>query len=180
MTNTIKWQRLTDEAVIPKKAHPTDAGMDMHVIVKRDGEFTPKTNKSLAFGTEVNFDTVWDPDLGTSSDAVTVFPHQTVILHTGLKCAVPEGFYLEVNPRSSAGFKRDLMLANTTGVIDSHYRGELMVAIHNNGAVPRQICDGERLVQCMLKKVEDVENVEVDELDVTDRGEGGFGSTGTN
>ena len=179
MTNTIKWKRLT-QVNIPAKAHPTDAGMDMKVIVTSEGEFVPKVLDSGAFPTEPTYKTLWDPDLGTPSTAVCIYPHQTIIFHTGLKCAVPEGYYLEVNPRSSLGFKRDIMLANTTGVIDCHYRGELMVALHNNGAVPRYISDQERVVQCMLKKVEDVENIEVDELDDTDRGEGGFGSTGSN
>ena len=174
MANIIKWKRLTAEAVIPTKAHPTDAGMDMRVLVDTE-EFKPTTKNALPVITH----DVYDPDLGTSSKAVHILPHQTIIFHTGLKCAIPEGFYLEVNPRSSLGFKQDLMLANTTGIVDCHYRGELMVALHNNSNEDRVIAGGDRVVQCMLKKVEEVENIEVDELDETDRGEGGFGSTGT-
>lgn len=162
-------------AVIPTKAHPTDAGMDMRVIVESEGDFKPTTKGDLP----VIVHDVWDPDLGTKSAAVVLLPHQTIIFHTGLKCATPEGYYLEVNPRSSLGFKQDIMLANTTGIVDCHYRGELMIALHNNSNDPRIIVNGDRVVQCMLKKVEEVENVEVDELDETDRGEGGFGSSGT-
>ena len=174
MTLQIKWKRLTDKAVIPTKAHPTDAGMDMRVIVASDGDWETKGNGGLP----VHYLTLWDGDLGTSYQAVMLLPHQTLKFHTGLSCAVPEGYYLEVNPRSSLGFKQDIMLANTTGIIDCHYRGEIMIALHNNSNEPKPISDGDRVVQCMLKKVEDVENVELDELDDTDRGEGGIGSSG--
>lgn len=175
MALQIKWLKLDKEAVIPEKAHPTDAGMDMRVLVSNQDSKKVTTKGNLP----IQMTTVWDADTGVPSDAVNLLPHQTLIFHTGLACAVPEGYYLEVNPRSSLGFKQDIMLANTTGVIDCHYRGELMVALHNNSNEYRTICDGDRVVQCMLKKVEDVENVEVEELDETDRGTGGFGSSGS-
>lgn len=175
MANVIKWKRLSEEVVIPTKAHPTDAGMDMRVIVHKEGDFAPKSVQDQP----VISRTVWDPDLGTSNEAVLIMPNQSIKFHTGLKCAIPEGYYLEVHPRSSLGFKKEIMIANTVGIIDAHYRGELIVALHNNSIVPQVIENGERVVQCMLKKVEDVENIEVDELDETDRGEGGFGSSGT-
>lgn len=174
----IKWKKLTEEAVVPEKAHPTDAGMDMRVLVKEKGDFKPETRSIDQWGTYTAFTDAWDPDLGTSTKAVLIPPGRTTIFHTGLKCAVPEGYYLEINPRSSLGFKKDVMLANTVGIIDSHYRGEIKVALHNNSPINVLIENGERVVQCMLKKVEDVESVVVNELDETDRGEGGFGSTG--
>lgn len=176
MALQIKWLKLVEGAETPKKAHPTDAGMDMRVIITP--ELAPQTTRPTD-GPAVIRD-YHDPDLGTVTKGCLIYNNQTVIFHTGLKCAVPEGYYLEINPRSSLGFKKDLVLANTTGIIDSHYRGELMVAIHNNSGIVQEIMDGERVVQCMLKKVEDVENVEVNELDDTDRGEGGLGSSGTN
>lgn len=180
MTLQIKWKKLTQAASIPTKAHATDAGMDMRVLVPSPSdesmkEFCPRENKNK----HVFVETLYDPDLGTSTKGCYILPHTTVIFHTGLTCAVPEGYYLEVNPRSSLGFKNDIMLANTTGIIDCHYRGELLVALYNNSNELRIIEDNERVVQCMLKKVEDVENIEVEELDETDRGTGGFGSSGT-
>lgn len=174
----IKWEKLTGEAVVPEKAHPTDAGMDMRVLVKEDGDFKPVTRSLDQWGTHTEITNAWDSDLGTAVKAVLIPPGYTTIFCTGLKCAVPEGYYLEINPRSSLGFKKDVMLANTTGIIDAHYRGEIKVALHNNSPVNVYIEDGERVVQCMLKKVEEVTSVVVDKLDETDRGEGGFGSTG--
>lgn len=174
MTHQIKWKRTAQEAVIPTKAHPSDAGMDMRVLVRKDGPHMTKTKGPLP----LSFSKLYDADLGTLTDGINVLPNQTVIFHTGLKCAVPEGYYLEINPRSSLGFNKDIMLANTVGVIDANYRGPIMVALHNNSTHPQTIEDGDRVVQCMLKKVLDVENVEVDELDDTDRGVGGIGSTG--
>ena len=174
MKNVIKWLKLDNRVHIPSKAHATDAGMDMRVLVDED-KFRPESKTS---GVPVTLTTLHDIDLGTTALGCTILPNQTIVFHTGLKCETPEGFYLEVNPRSSLGFKKDIMLANTTGIVDCHYRGELMVALHNNGIHPQVIEDGERVVQCMLKKVEEVESIEVTKLSETDRGEGGFGSSG--
>lgn len=175
MKAQIKWKKLTD-VEIPKTAHATDAGMDMRVLVRQGSDFKPESKTE---GLPVVIGTFYDPYLGTPVTGCSILPNQTVVFHTGLKCAIPEGYYLEIHPRSSLGFKKDIMLANTVGIIDCHYRGELMVALHNNSNVAQVIEDNERVVQCMLKQVIAVENVEVQELDETDRGEGGFGSSGT-
>lgn len=175
----ILWNKMTAEAAIPKKAYPSDAGMDLKVLVEDEGkEFAPIIRKKPPLSPSCIVE-LFDPDLGEKTLAAAILPHSTVVFHTGLRCAIPEGFYLEVHPRSLLGFKQDIMLANTTGIVDCHYRGELMVALHNNSDEIKYIAHGDRVAQCILRKVEDVENIEVDKLDETDRGAGGFGSSGS-
>ena len=111
-------------------------------------------------------------------DPITINPGETVFIHTGLSMAIPEG-YVGLNfARSGLASKRGLAPANKVGVIDSDYRGELMVALHNHGDIPQTVEPGERVAQMVIAPVLTPEIVEVDELSDTKRGEGGFGSTG--
>ena len=111
-------------------------------------------------------------------DPITIDPGETVFIHTGLSMAIPEG-YVGLNfARSGLASKRGLAPANKVGVIDSDYRGELMVALHNHGSVPQTVEPGDRVAQFLIMPVIQASFLEVDELDETDRGTGGFGSTG--
>ena len=111
-------------------------------------------------------------------DPITILPGETVMIHTGLSMAIPEG-YVGLNfARSGLAAKRGLAPANKVGVIDSDYRGELMVALHNHGDVPQTVEPGDRVAQFLIMPVIQANFCEVDELDETDRGAGGFGSTG--
>ena len=111
-------------------------------------------------------------------DPITIDPGETVFIHTGLSMAIPEG-YVGLNfARSGLASKRGLAPANKVGVIDSDYRGELMVALHNHGSVPQTVEPGDRVAQFLIMPVIQASFLEVDELDETDRGAGGFGSTG--
>ncbi len=111
-------------------------------------------------------------------DSITIDPGETVFIHTGLSMAIPEG-YVGLNfARSGLASKRGLAPANKVGVIDSDYRGELMVALHNHGDVPQIVEPGDRIAQFLIMPVIQANFCEVDELDETDRGAGGFGSTG--
>lgn len=101
-----------------------------------------------------------------------------VVFGTGLSFELPEGFALMVYSRSGHAFKNNLRLANSVGVLDSDYRGELKVKLAADGE-PYQIKPGERIAQVMLLPLPMVELVMVDELSSTTRGEGGFGSTGS-
>jgi len=87
---------------------------------------------------------------------------------------------VKVYPRSGLGFKYDIRLSNSTGVVDNQYRGTVKVALINMGSEPFIINPGDRVVQMVVEKRLDVEVVKVDALDETERGEGGFGSTGKN
>lgn len=109
---------------------------------------------------------------------VTIMPHQTMLIGTGLRMVPPEGFYVGVYARSGLSSKEGLRPANCVGVIDEDYRGEYLVAVHNDSEVTRSIRHGDRIAQILLQKRYDMDFEEVDELDTTGRGEGGFGSTG--
>lgn len=109
---------------------------------------------------------------------VAIMPHQTMLIGTGLRMAPPEGFYVGVYARSGLSSKEGLRPANCVGVIDEDYRGEYLVAVHNDSEVTRSIRHGDRIAQILLQKRYDMDFEEVDELDTTGRGVGGFGSTG--
>lgn len=113
-----------------------------------------------------------------SAGAVTVAPGETVFIHTGLAVSIPEGYVGLVFARSGLASKRGLAPANKVGVIDSDYRGEWMVALHNQGKVPQTVEPGERIAQLLVVPVITPDFELVDELDDTTRGAGGFGSTG--
>ena len=97
---------------------------------------------------------------------------------TGLSIALPENTVGLIYPRSSLGTKHDLILANTVGVIDSGYRGEIMVVIRNQGDHVHTIHTGDRIAQMIVTPYLAPDVVEVDELPASDRGTNGFGSTG--
>lgn len=110
--------------------------------------------------------------------AITIDPGESVLIHTGLSFAIPEGLVGLVFARSGMASKRGLAPANKVGVIDSDYRGELMVCLHNHGKVPQTVENGERIAQISFVPYYMAEFELVDELGTTVRGEGGFGSTG--
>ncbi len=114
-----------------------------------------------------------------SNEDVTLKPFERRLISTGLAVAIPDGFAGFVQPRSGMALKRGLSLANTPGLIDAHYRGELKIAAVNLDATEEvSITRGERIAQLVIQRVPTVRLVEVDQLDDTDRGAGGFGSSG--
>lgn len=118
-------------------------------------------------------------DLYACLDAdVVIEPGKTVFVPTGIAMAVPSGYAGLIYARSSMGAKRGLAPANKVGVIDSDYRGEVMVALHNHGTEVQTVCHGERVAQLLVTAVLAPAFEETDELDETVRGDGGFGSTG--
>lgn len=116
-------------------------------------------------------------DLHTVS-ADTVAPGMACELRTGLAVELPANHVMLVYSRSGHGFKYGVRLANCTGVIDSDYRGEIIVKLRNDGTAPLQFEKGDRIAQAMVLPVPSVELIEADELSTTERGAGGFGSTG--
>ena len=109
---------------------------------------------------------------------VTIAAGETAFIPTGLAMEVPKGCAGLIYARSSLGTKRGLAPANKVGVIDSDYRGQVMVALHNHGADSQTVCHGERIAQLVVTAVLAPAFEETDELDETVRGTGGFGSTG--
>ena len=135
-----------------------------------------------------------------SMEDVTLRPGEWQMVGSGIACAIPEGWCGAVYPRSSMGCK-GLVLKNTVGIIDSHYRGEIKLPLLNNNPthvwqkgrteysgtitwLEENVDDiihihkGDRVAQMRIEQVPDTNLVEVDELDETERGDGGFGSSG--
>lgn len=109
---------------------------------------------------------------------VTILPNKTYIFNTGIKMDIPDGYYIEVVPRSSTGIRKSLRLMNTCGILDSSWKGETLVAIHNFGEEPVIVQNNERLCQMIVHKVHSLDIVEVKDVGTSDRGEKGIGSTG--
>ncbi len=118
-------------------------------------------------------------DLYSSEGELTFVPGETKLVHTGIAMQIPDGYVGLVYARSGIASKRGLAPANKVGVIDSDYRGELMVALHNHSNEVQSIAAGERIAQIVIAPYLTANFIEADELDNTERGVGGFGSTGT-
>lgn len=112
-------------------------------------------------------------------EGITLQPMARVIVSTGLRVAIPEGFEMQLRPRSGLALKHGITLPNTPATIDSDYRGPLGVALVNLGAAPYVIRHGDRIAQCVVAPVLQAGFELVEALDETARGVGGFGSTGT-
>ena len=113
-----------------------------------------------------------------SAEDVTIAPGGRHAVATGLALAIPEGYEIQVRPRSGLALKHGITVPNTPGTIDSDYRGELKVILINHGTDPFAIARGDRVAQLVLAPVLQAAWEEVAELDATTRGAGGFGSTG--
>lgn len=150
-TPPLKFKRLHKLAQPPAYSRPGDANLDIRAVVEQD-EFGDKP--------------------------IVLRPGAQAILHTGLAFEVPPGWVLAVYSRSGHGFKDETRLSNCVGQIDSNYRGELMVALKNDGKARVTIKHGDRVVQARLEPAPEIELIEVDELSPTNRGAAGFGSSG--
>ena len=113
-----------------------------------------------------------------AAEEATLAPGGRHAVATGFSVAIPEGFEIQVRPRSGLALKHGITVPNTPGTIDSDYRGELKVILINHGGEPVPIHRGDRIAQLVLAPVTLAAWVEVAELDETERGAGGFGSTG--
>ena len=111
-------------------------------------------------------------------DPILLQAGERAMIPTGLSVAIPQGYEIQVRPRSGLAAKHGLTCLNTPGTIDSDYRGEIKVILINLGQSAFTINRGERIAQLVLAPVTQLAWEEVDALDETERGEGGFGSTG--
>ena len=110
--------------------------------------------------------------------AISIAPHATAMVGTGLAVAIPEGYFGGIFARSGLAAKQGLRPANCVGVVDSDYRGEIKVALHNDSDEIRTIGNGERIAQLVVLPCLKLEFEETETLDETARGDGGFGHTG--
>ena len=111
-------------------------------------------------------------------EPVTIEPGASAFIPTGLSMELPRGYAGLIYARSGLACKRGLAPANKVGVVDSDYRGEFMIVLHNHGSSPQTIEHGERIAQLVITPVFTPGFTEVDELSDTERSGGGFGSTG--
>ncbi len=144
----VKIKKLADAALLPSKGSDKAAAYDVYACILNE------------------------------SSEVTIAPHTTVKIGTGLSMTPPEGFFVGVYARSGLSSKEGLRPANCVGVCDEDYTGEYIVALHNDSEETRVVKHGDRIAQLILQKRYDMDFVEVEELETTQRGAGGFGSTG--
>jgi dUTP pyrophosphatase len=136
-------QRLREDAVVPARAYPGDAGLDL-----------------------------------AACERVELGPGERALVGTGLAIAIPDGYAGYVQPRSGLAAKHGITIVNTPGLVDSGYRGELRVILHNTDARETFVVEpGMRIAQLVLLEIPAVDPVVVDELPVSERGERGFGSS---
>ena len=118
-------------------------------------------------------------DLCACLDApVTLQPNETRMISIGIAMEIPVGYAGLIYARSSLGTKKGLAPANKVGVVDSDYRGEFMIFLHNHGSESQTVSHGDRIAQLLVTPVFTPGFVEAEELSDTGRGSGGFGSTG--
>lgn len=160
----VKFKKLHADAVIPKYQKDGDAGFDLHAICEKD----------IVGGVQgTEFTVVME------KNAFCVLSGRTCIVPTGLSVAVPKGYEIQIRPRSGLAAKNGITVLNTPGTIDSGYRGEVKVILHNTSHEDFVVRHLDRIAQGVISIVPSVEIQEVTELDETERGAGGFGSTGT-
>lgn len=141
----------------------------IRVKILREGARLPSYGSAEAAGADL---------YACLSEAVTIPPGETVFLPTGIALEVPKGCAGLVYARSGMACKRGLAPANKVGVVDSDYRGEIMVALHNHGKVEQTVESGERIAQFVITPVLTPVYEMAENLSDTVRNDGGFGSTG--
>lgn len=203
----LKIKKLHHDAHVPTRAHDTDAGMDLYALPVEYTDEEKKAYKSvvdqnvtaakfldLFGGTGIFGDTLLSEKqkaaidiAGNLTDSewddyfrskITIMPHETKMIPTGIAIAVPAGYMGCIYARSGLASKKSLAPANCVGIVDSDYRGEVKVALHNYSDKNQVINVGERIAQLVIQPISLCTPVEVEELDETDRGVGGFGSSG--
>lgn len=135
----------------------------------REGALLPTFGSAQAAGADL---------YACLEEPVTIQPGKTAFIPTGLAMELPRGYAGLIYARSGLACKRGLAPANKVGVVDSDYRGEFIVALHNHGTQPQTISHGERIAQLVVAPVLIPEYIETEALSDTQRGAGGFGSTG--
>ena len=204
---TLKIKKLHPDAHVPTRAHDTDAGMDLYALPVEYTDEEKKAYKSIVdmnvtytkfldlFGYTGTFgdtllsekqkaaidiagkltDSEWDDYFKSK---IIIMPHETKMISTGIAIAVPTGYMGCIYARSGLASKHGLAPANCVGIVDSDYRGEVKVALHNYSDKNQIIDVGERIAQLVIQPISLCTPMEVEELDETDRGVGGFGSSG--
>lgn len=146
---------------LPKYAHKGDAGFDLRANVEEI-----KNSNYLFNAIKLNDTTI------------ILNPGGRVLIPTGLYMAIPEGYELQIRPRSGLALNHGITVVNTPGTIDATYRGNIGVILKHGGTEPFIIEQGDRIAQGVLNKVEEANLIETDSLDETDRSDSGYGKSG--
>ena len=144
----INIKKLNENAIIPTYGSEFAAGADLYAITHND------------------------------TNMVEILPRETAFIGTGIAMEIPEGYVGLIYARSGLACKQGLAPANKVGVIDSDYRGEIMVALYNQSNETKVITSGDRIAQIIIQPVMQFDFIEVDKLNESERGDSGFGSTG--
>jgi dUTP pyrophosphatase len=155
---------------LPQYETPQSAGLDLRADFSR---VSPENPIKIYGDGEIIF-----AGEGHSKTMLRIEPGSRALIPTGIFTSIPEGYEIQIRPRSGLAIKKGLNLINGLGTIDADYRNEWGVPVVNQGLETIWIEDGERICQAIMNKVERIEWNLVDSLDETDRA-GGFGSTGT-
>ena len=146
---------------LPKYAHKGDAGFDLRANVE-----------------EIKNDNYLFNAIKFNATTIILNPGGRVLIPTGLYMAIPEGYELQIRPRSGLALKYGITVVNTPGTIDAVYRGNIGVILKNDGTEPFIIEQGDRIAQGVLNKVEEANLIETDSLNETDRSDSGYGKSG--
>ena len=146
---------------LPKYAHKGDAGLDLRANIEEI-----ENNKYLFNAIKLNDTTI------------ILNPRGRVLIPTGLYMAIPEGYELQIRPRSGLALNHGITVVNTPGTIDATYRGNIGVILKNDGTEPFIIEQGDRIAQGVLNKVEEANLIEAESLNETDRSDSGYGKSG--
>lgn len=138
-------------------------------VINRSAYDLPQYETALAAGLDVR---------ANITESITLGPLERTLVPTGLFIELPEGYEMQVRPRSGLAAKHGLSLVNAPGTIDADYRGEIKVILVNLSNTPHELKPGERVAQLVVSQFTRVEWEPVEELGETERGAGGFGSTG--
>ena len=176
-----KYVKMIPLARTPIRSTPGSAGYDMSVCMEVDPEL-----QSSPFGSlDLNQVSVFDGSTHLQKDGyikcangIILMPNATVKVHTGIKMEIPKGYCGLLMNRSSLANNFRLTLCDNVGLIDSDYRGEITLKLHNGSDSIRFIMDNERVCQMVFIKYSELAFDEVSHLSESSRGEGGYGSTG--
>lgn len=147
-------KKTRDDAIIPEQATDGSVGFDLRVVLPFDEQEQQQISK------------------------IRVNPNESIRLSTELIFELPEGYFMQINPRSSMGIKKGLVLQNTTGILDSDYRGICYLFVKNTSDKVIEIEHQERLAQAIILPYPKIKFTEVEGLSETVRGDGGIGSSG--
>ena len=151
--------------------------MKINIKKLRETAKIPTRGSDSAAGYDLYADIV-DENVPYKIMTATIHSHETLKVGTGIALEIPEGYFGAIFARSGLATRQGLRLANCLGVLDSDFRGEVIVALHNDSSTPQAFSNHDRIAQLVILPYLPIEFNEVDELNQTGRGEGGFGHTG--